>query len=402
MSMPSSEPRSRRVNLAILFAVVIVDLVGFGIVIPILPFYAESYGANASVLGFLLTSYAAMQFVFAPLWGRLSDRIGRRPVMLLTIAGTALALLLLGTARSLFWLFVGRILGGLFGANVSVATAYIADVTPSAERTRWMGLVGASFGVGFILGPAIGGALAPLGHGAPMLAAAALAGVNFLVALLALAEPEHRAARETGARAGFLEQSELVRRVCLAFFLSTLATSQLETVFAYYMLDRFHYGARQVAWILVLMAVIMAGVQAGGLRELARRFGERALLLYGSLILAACFALLPWLPTVPLLLLPLAASSIGRGVSQPAMLGFVSTAAAESERGAVMGIFQSSGSLARVMGPLLAGALYDLWYPGPFLLAAALMVSVLALASGLPRDASEAAAPGPVQVSSHP
>ena len=186
----SAEARSRRGSLASLFAIVIVDLVGFGVVIPILPFYAESFGASATVLGLLLTCYAAMQFFFAPVWGRWSDRVGRRPVMLLTIAGTAVALLVMGLASSLAWLFVARLLGGLFGANISVASAYITDVTSEEERTRFMGFLGASFGLGFILGPAIGGLLAPYGYNVPMFFAAGLAAVNFLVALRYLREPE--------------------------------------------------------------------------------------------------------------------------------------------------------------------------------------------------------------------
>ncbi len=135
----------------------IVDLIGFGIVMPVLPFYAKEFGAAATVLGLLMMVYAAAQFVFAPLWGRLSDRIGRRPVLLMTVAGTALALLALGLAPSLPWIFAARAFGGAFAANISVASAYIADVTAEEERTRWMGLLGASFGVGFLLGPAIGG-----------------------------------------------------------------------------------------------------------------------------------------------------------------------------------------------------------------------------------------------------
>ena len=152
MSAPPAAPARR--GLAVLFAVVIVDLVGFGVVMPVLPFWALEFGADAGSFGLLASSYAAAQFVFAPLWGRLSDRVGRRPVLLGTIAGTALAMLAVGLAPSLAWLFAARILAGAFAANVSVASAYIADVTPPEERTRWMGMLGASFGIGFVLGPA--------------------------------------------------------------------------------------------------------------------------------------------------------------------------------------------------------------------------------------------------------
>ena len=162
-------------RLTVLFSVIIVDLIGFGIVVPILPFWAERYGASGAVLGLLLASHALMQFLFSPVWGRLSDRLGRRPVMLVTIAGTALSLLFLGLADSLVEIFLARLLAGVFGSNVSVATAYLTDVTDEADRTRWMGMIGASFAVGFTLGPPLGGILSRVSHEAPMLVAASMA-----------------------------------------------------------------------------------------------------------------------------------------------------------------------------------------------------------------------------------
>jgi DHA1 family tetracycline resistance protein-like MFS transporter len=336
-----------RASLPVLFSVVVVDLIGFGIVIPVLPFLAEAYGASATALGALLTSYAVMQALFAPVWGRVSDRFGRRPVMLATIAGSSVALLLLGLADSLAGLFVARTLGGIFGANISVATAYVTDITSEDQRTTWMGMIGASFGVGFILGPAIGGLLAPYGYAVPMLAASGLSAANLLYAALVL----------------------------LAFF----------------MMDRFGYDAREVAYILVLMALIMVAVQGGGLRALAPRYGERNLILAGASLLALCFASVPFLPSVALLLVPLSISSLGRGIAHPAMMSIVSQAATSTTRGAVMGTFQSSASLARVVGPVIAGLLYDVSLASPFLLASALMAAVLAIAAALP-------APGVVQL----
>ncbi len=369
--------------LAVIFAVVIVDLIGFGVVIPILPFYAESYGADATVLGALLTSYAAMQFVWAPIWGRISDRVGRRRVLLMTIAGSAGALLLLGLVDSLAGLFLARALGGVFGANISVASAYVADVTPAEQRTRYMGLIGASFGIGFILGPALGGLLAPYGLSVPMLFAAGLATVNLLLAWLFLPEPP-RHLRRDGKRSRFTDQSGLVQRLCFTYFLFSFAVTQLETVFAFYMLERFGYDARQVAFILVAMALVMVLIQGGGLRFLVAKVGERALLTSGAVVLASCFAAIPVQSTVALLMIPLLLSSIGRGISQPALMGFVSTAAGEGERGAAMGYFQAAASLARVVGPLVAGALYEWYFAAPFLLAAVLMLVVLSLSVTLP------------------
>ena len=380
--MPGDRPKA---SLVILFSVVIVDLIGFGIVIPVLPFYAEQYGANATVLGILLTCYAAMQFVFAPLWGRLSDRIGRRPVMLATIAGTGLSLALLGFANSLAWVFVARILGGIFGANISVATAYLSDVTSEKERTRWMGMIGASFGIGFILGPAIGGTLSPYGYSLPMLVAAGLAGVNWLHAVMRLQEPpRHLLERGPELSRKDVLKNPLVRRLCLANFTFSFAVSQLETVFAFFMMDRFDYDAREVAFILVMMAVIMAGIQGGGIRRLVARVGEQRLMVSGALLLALSMAMIPWMGSVLLLLLPLAVSAVGRAISQPSMLGMVSIAASASARGTVLGVYQSAASLARVVGPLAAGALYDLSQGAPFTLAGLLMVAVLSIGAALP------------------
>ncbi len=382
-----------------LFAVVVVDLIGFGVVVPILPFFAESYGASATVLGFLLTSYALMQLIFAPLWGRLSDRIGRRPVMLLTIAGTAVALFMLGCSKSLTWLFASRILGGVFSANISVAGAFIGDVTAEEERTRWMGMIGAAFGIGFLLGPALGGGLAPRGFHVPMFVAAGLAAVNFVMAAIFLPEPErHRSQTSSTLRSSRALRDPLILRICVAGLLFSLAISQLETIFAFYMLHRFGYDARQVAYLLVWMAFIMILVQGGGIRKMVPRFGERKLVMAGSALLIPSLAAIPWSPSVAFLLLPLSIASFARGISHPSMLGLISKASSAEQRGLVMGAFQSSASLARVLGPLAAGFLFDWHYSLPFALAGLLMVSVFVISTSLPRssEATDRAIPEPI------
>jgi MFS family permease len=368
---------------------VIVDLIGFGIVMPVLPFYALEFGASATVLGLLMMVYAAAQFVFAPLWGRLSDRIGRRPVLLMTVAGTAASLLALGLAPSLPWIFAARVFGGAFAANISVASAYIADVTAEAERTRWMGLLGASFGVGFLLGPAIGGALAPFGYAVPLLVAAGLAALNFVHALTSLQEPPRHAHDAGAAARGRIAplRDPLVRRLCAANGVFSVAVAQLETIFAFFMMDRFGYDAQHVAAILVGMALLMGGVQGGGMKALAARFSERGLAIGGSLLLAVAFALLPEMPSVAMLLAPLALAAVGRAVLQPSLLSMTSFAATPRERGAVMGAFMASASLARVVGPVVAGLLYDVAHPAPFWFAAVLLVATAWLANGLPRRA---------------
>jgi len=382
----ASSPPRPRATLPILFSVVVVDLVGFGIVMPVLPFYAEAFGASATTLGFLLMVYAAAQFACAPLWGRLSDRIGRRRVMLVTIAGTALSLLALGLAPSLGWIFAARLLGGGFAANVGVASAYIADVTAEEERTRWMGMLGASFGVGFLLGPAIGGLLAPLGYGVPMLAAAGLAGSNLVYAAFSLREPDgHEAAPSSSLSRSALLRNPVIRRLCVANLGFSLAVTQLETVFAFFMMDRFDYDAREVAFILVGMAFVMGGIQGGGMKALSARFSERSMAITGCLLLALAFFGVPQAHSVPLLLVPLGIAAVGRAIVQPSLLSLVSVSAAPSQRGAVMGTFQAAASLARVAGPVAAGWLYDRWLPAPFVLAGVLFVATAGLSTRLPR-----------------
>jgi predicted MFS family arabinose efflux permease len=319
--------------------------------------------------------------------------VGRRPVLLGTIAGTALAMLATGLAPSLAWLFAARLLAGGFAANISVASAYIADVTPPEERTRWMGLLGASFGIGFVLGPAIGGLLAPYGHAVPMFFTAGLAALNWGVAALRLVEPErHEAPAQSGRRLALLRNPSL-RAIVLANLAFSLAVTQLETFFAYLMKDRFGWGASQFAWILVAMALVMGGIQGGGMKALSARYPERRLVVAGVIVLAFGFAGVPLAPTVALLLLPLLLAAVGRAVAQPALLSLASQAARPEQRGAVMGAFQSSASLARVLGPALGGMLYAVALPYPFWLASALLVGVAAAAGALPRGAAGGGTP---------
>ncbi len=363
---------------------------------PVLPFYAAEYGASATTLGFLLSVYAAAQFVFAPVWGRMSDRIGRRPVLIFTVSGTALGLLLLGLADSLVGIFLARTLAGAFAANVSVASAYIADVTEDDERTRWMGMLGASFGIGFVLGPALGGGLSPLGYNVPILTAAGLAALNAVYAIFSLREPpRHSRERETISRRAVLRDPR-VRLLCFTNLLFALAVTQLETLFPFLARDLFGYGVFEVAFVLVAMAVVMGGIQGGGMKALAARYPERSLVMVGALLLAVGFAVLPGVPTLALLLTSLATIAVGRAISQPSLMSLTSLAADASRRGAAMGAFQSAASLARVVGPVAAGLMYDRLQAAPFWLAAALLVAVAVLARGFPmrEEAVSASAAG--------
>ncbi len=381
----SESDRTPSHGLGVLFSVIVVDLIGFGIVVPILPFWSERFGASGAVLGLLLASHAAMQFLFSPVWGRLSDRIGRRPVMLVTIAGTALSLLFLGLADTLAQLFAARLLAGVFGSNISVATAYVTDVTEEADRTRWMGMIGASFAVGFTLGPPLGGILSRLGHEVPMLFAAGLATINLVWATLRLGEPERHEDRPQANLISRLDvlRAPLIGRVCLIYFLFSLAVTQLETTFAFFISHRFGYDELGVGLVMLAMAIVMGGIQGGGMKRLSERFAARQLVITGLGLMSLAFLFVPASSSVAFLMLPLGVAAVGRGISQPPMMSLISLAADEGSRGLVMGVFQSTASAARVFGPIAAGLLYDLGQPFPYWLAAALTFVALLLALGL-------------------
>jgi DHA1 family tetracycline resistance protein-like MFS transporter len=314
-------------------------------------------------------------------------------VILLTVSGTALSLLFLGLAQSLASLFAARLLAGAFGANVSVASAYVADITHESERTRWMAMIGASFGIGFVLGPAIGGLLAPLGYHVPMLVAAALAAINLTFATFTLREPERHVATavsDDGPRNRWeVLRDPLLLRLCIAYFAFSVGVTQLEVVFAYFMKDRFAFDARDFALLLVAMAIVMGAIQGGGMKVLAARFGERTLVVTGSLLLAVAFLLIPFTPALGLLFVVLAVAAVGRAITQPPLMSLASHAATAKTRGVVMGTFQSSASLARVVGPLAAG-LYDIYPVAPFHLAGGLLLVVAFLGTALPVRMGEA------------
>ena len=372
----------RRSPLFIIFLVIFIDLVGFGIVIPILPYYAKTYGASATMLGWLMTSYSAMQFIFAPIWGRLSDRIGRRPVLLGSMAGIALSMVILGLAPSLLWLFIGRTFAGICGANISTATAYIADVTSEKDRAKGMGLIGAAFGLGFIFGPVIGGVLSRFGYGVPMFAAAVLSLGNIVFAYFKLAEPPQSEAFRAGNRAKRFDGLALresmgdprTRMAVLLFFLVTVALTQMEVTFALFVEARHGFDAQGTGWLLAFMGIIMVIVQGGLIGKLSNRLGEIRLILAGTMLMAVALVLMAQAMQLPWLYVGLAVLALGNGVVNPSLSSLASQGALPGRRGATMGVYQSAGSLARVVGPPVAGVLYDgFGIARPFLIAAALM-----------------------------
>lgn len=349
-----------------IFFIIFLDLVGFGIVIPILPYFSKDFGASAFSLGWLMASYSIAQFLFAPVWGSISDRYGRRPVLLATIFGGAISLTATALAPSLPFLFLGRLLSGIFGANISTASAYIADVTTPENRAKGMGIIGAGFGLGFIFGPAIGGILSSHGYQLPILTAAVLNLVNFCFAAVVLREPNLKSTERENNRRKIsfaLFQKVLANKATalpvILFFFSTLAFTHLEVSFALFVLERFDYTARKAGLLLGGMGLVMVMIQGGLIGKLVKKFGERRLLHFGFFCMAIAMAGAGLSFTVPLFAFFLFFIAIGNGLVNPSLSSLMSKASPENTRGAFMGAYQSAGSLARIIGPPISGLLFD-------------------------------------------
>jgi DHA1 family tetracycline resistance protein-like MFS transporter len=373
--------------LLIIFITVFIDLLGFGIIIPLLPFYAESYGANALTVGLLSTSYSLMQFVFAPIWGRWSDRIGRRPIILVGLLGSCLSYFALAVASSLALIFAARVIGGIAGANIPTAQAYIADVTTPENRARGMGLIGAAFGLGFIFGPALGGVLTHLGASAPMWTASALCFANFLAAWFFL--PESRAST-IKSKVGRLEmfrrsfKRPQLLMLLLLYFIINAAFSSFESTFALFSERRFAFTAANIGYVFALIGVVLTVVQGVLVGRVVRAVGEHRVIPAAIGVVAIALALFPLAYSVPMLLVACALLALGMGFNNPSLSSMVSRLTDPNDQGGVLGLAQSLGSLGRIVGPVWGGFLFDRFGPAmPYMSAAAIMsvAFLVALAS---------------------
>jgi multidrug resistance protein len=367
--------------LGIVFTTVVIDLIGFGIVIPILPIYAQDLGASPTVIGGLAASYALMQFLFAPVWGRLSDRYGRRPVILVALAGTVVSSLLIGFATALWFLWVARILNGIAGASYAAAQAYVADVTGPEERARGMGLIGAAFGLGFVLGPAIGGLCALVDKRAPFFVAAAVAAANLLLAWKRLPEPERRPAPRSSRRELIrlaLGSGQIAPMIAITF-LGTFAFVGMEQTFALLGERRFDFGLVETGLIFTYIGIVVAVVQGRAIGPLVTRFGEQRVLVAGLVLTGVALGLLA-VTTELWALFPVAALLAASGLVFPTVTTLVSKAVGDADQGAMLGVVASASGLARVAGPLAAGAMFEASVPLPYIVGAALFVVCLAIA----------------------
>jgi MFS transporter, DHA1 family, tetracycline resistance protein len=352
--------------LAFIFITVFIDLIGFGIVIPILPYYVEEFGGTPFEVGLLFAAYSAMQFLFAPVWGQLSDQMGRRPILFWSLLGTSVGFFILGLANALWLVFLGRILSGIMGANISTAQAYIADVTTEENRARGMGMIGAAFGLGFIFGPALGGILSQFGTHTPFYFAAVLALVNAVLLYFFLPETVKKSnvkkphKSRFAVLAGAFKQSRFAV-VTLLYFLVITAFSIMTTAFSLYTAYRFGYDAAQNGYLFAYIGALSVIMQGGLIGILSRKFGETKLIAAGCLILVVSLFLVPYVsPTnggLLGLLAGIAMFAVGNAISTPSLTSLGSKLAPADEQGATLGVLQSSASLARAVGPALAGVL---------------------------------------------
>lgn len=337
-------------------------MIGFGIVLPLLASYAARLQVSDTRIGLVVSSFSLCQFVLAPWWGRLSDRIGRRPVILIGLAGSALSYLVFAYAHSFTALLLSRVLAGSMGATVNVTQAYLADVTPPERRSSAMGLIGAAFGLGFVIGPAIGGLTSHWGDHMPGLTAAALCTCNLLLALFRL--PESAVHRARTADQGAVDWAVLLPPA-LVVFLSGVAFTVMYVVFPLYLERSMGYDRHHTAYFFVLLGLVTAGVQGGLVGRLVRRFGERRVMEAGCLVVALGLVLLPLLTgdsapaglRLPGLIGVLLLMGFGPGLISPSTSGYVSRLTTAGDQGRALGLLTSAGSVARVIGPVLAGVL---------------------------------------------
>jgi MFS transporter, DHA1 family, tetracycline resistance protein len=382
--------------MAILFFIVFIDLLGFGVVIPQLPFYGLHFGLHGFGVTTMLACYSVAQFVSSPLLGRLSDRVGRRPVLLVSLAVSALAYCWLGLADAAWVLFASRLIAGAGAGNIAAAQAYIADVTPPERRAKGMGMIGAAFGLGFTVGPALGGLAAALDPAAPAFIAAGLSAIAFLLALTRLSESLPAAARDAPPRPGRLAVARealsrpVLRELILLLFIAIGAFSGMETTFALWANQVFGWSSWEVGLNFFFVGIVLVIVQGGLIGRLSHRFGEARLLTAGALSITLGLAGLPLVHSIPLLLLVDLLLAGGMGLLTPSLNSLVSRQAQIDEQGGILGVSQSASSLARAVAPPLAGMLFDLSGRNtPYMVGAAFMLLVVILALRLPRAASD-------------
>ena len=379
----------------IIFITVLIDLIGFGMIIPLHTYVSRQFGADALDIGILMAIYSAMQFLFAPVWGRLSDRFGRRPVILISLLLAGVSHLLFAFATTYWALFLARALAGVFGGNISTAMAYMADVSENRDRTKSMGLIGAAFGIGFVLGPFFGGILAkvgeslgsapPYGHSFAAVAAGTICIVNFLVAIFVLKEslkPEDRQVvkRESRVlRVFYILKQPHIGSLVAIYFLLSFAMANMEASLFLFVQDKFGWGLATASYGFAYVGIVMAVVQGGLLRRWVPKYGEKKLFGFGVLCALVGYLGIAYSPDLLTMGITVTIFGLGVGLANPCLTSNISLLAQKSEQGEVMGVNQSMAALARIVGPIIGGYIYKTYmHEAPFLLSSVSLLAVIA------------------------
>jgi MFS transporter, DHA1 family, tetracycline resistance protein len=372
--------KGNKASLSVIFATVFIDLLGFGILIPILPtFGSKQLGISNLQIGLTVAVFSLMQFLFNPIMGRLSDKYGRRPVILVSLSMTITSYIIFSVTNSFFLLIVSRILAGLGGSNIGAAQAYIADITPKHERAKGMGIIGAAFGLGFVFGPMVGGVLSKFGYHVVGLGAAAFSLMAFLFALFFL--PESNTDKKTARIKLKLFELSFAKKVLshpelgiliVFYFIVIFSMANIFGTLSLLGYKVFHFSDQQNGYIFGIMGVVGAAIQGGLIKKLSKKYSERFILMMGALFMMVGLAFLPYERTFFEVAVVVAIYGIGSGILQPIVVSMVSKFAPEGEQGAVLGLNQSIASFARVLGPIWGGFSFDYFgYQFPFITGAA-------------------------------
>lgn len=394
LTIPIVNP-SRKTQLFLIFLTILLSTIGFGVCIPVLPMYAAKFGATEFQNGLLVGVFSLVMFFSAPLWGKLSDRVGRRPVLIISIIGSALGYFVMGWAGSLVWLFIARIIDGASGGNVATAQAYIADISTPEERSKAMGMIGAAFGLGFIIGPAVGGILSQWHPSAPFYFVGVLCLINALLVYTSLPESlpvEKR--RESHTEQPLKEMlhhadGPLYLSVAASYFVCLAAFSIMTAVFALFAQKRFGMDELAVGYVMAAIGIVGVIMQGGVIRRILPKYGEVKLARAGMIALFVSFILLPLVDGKLSLYAVSCLVAIGNSLMQPTLTGLASRSVDGAWQGRAMGLLQSAASLGRGIGPILGGWMLHLdsglshYGRTPFWAAAGLMIITLGIATRL-------------------
>lgn len=382
-----------KMALLLIFLTIFIDLVGFGLIIPALPTYAQELNASKSTVGYLIASYSVMQFLFMPFWGRLSDRVGRKKILLVSLTASFLGYLIWGFADSIWLLFISRMVAGFGNANIAVAQAYISDVTSLEDRAKGMGLVGAAFGLGFVIGPAIGAGASAMGMSLAALGfiAAAFSFIDLILTAIYLPEPKVRSdagKQRYGMGISFYLntlQAPNLRVSLLIFLVSTFAFANMEATLVLLTNEQFKFDNMQNMLMFLYIGVLMVIVQGRLIHGLSKKFGERKLIFAGCLLIAIGLVLTPLTSNPTVLYVALGILAFGSGINTPANQSILSKLAPEESVGGVMGVGQSLSTMGRILGPAVGGFAFEHYgATSPYIIGAATMVLAVVLSLLLP------------------